>query len=267
MELRRAIAIIDTKSVNDARRVFSGVASTPEPDRMSDTIDPLGASFRNPLVLLHQHDHDRPIGTVHLKKPTARGIEFTAEIPTVIEPGPLRDRVDVAWGEIVAGLVRAVSIGFRPIGTPTLNRAGGLDFHEIEILELSTVSVPANAGAVITEIRAIDQRARSKARRDHVARLSPGDLAAAKSGRVTLTNEDYARADRIASTRIVRVKPPLEKLDPARLKIADRSLPKPQQAPTVRLDGTKAPRQDRIVRLSAKPVRTVKIWRPAPRRG
>lgn len=152
----RAYSLIEKAAVDDGRRVFSGMATTPEPDRMQDTINPLGAVFKNPIALLHQHRHDAPIGTVTFGKPTEKGIPFTAEIPVIEEAGTLKDRVDTAWGEIKSGLVRAVSIGFRPIKHAYLE-SGGIDFQEVEIYELSTVSIPANPGAVITQVKSIDR--------------------------------------------------------------------------------------------------------------
>lgn len=149
--MNRAYSLIEVKSLDEGKRTFSGWATTPDVDRVNDTINPLGAKFQNPLVLLHQHDADRPIGTVTFKKPTKDGIEFVAEIPTVEEAGPLKDRVDTAWGEIRAGIVRAVSIGFRSI-KHAFKEDGGIDFQEVEIFELSTVSVPANASAMITSV-------------------------------------------------------------------------------------------------------------------
>lgn len=157
--MNRAYSLIETKAVDEGRRVFRGIATTPEPDRMQDTIDPLGAKFKNPLVLLHQHRHDAPIGTVKFSTPTKSGIEFEAEIPVITEPGPLKDRVDTAWGEIASGLVRAVSIGFRPLKYAFLDE-GGIEFQEIEIYELSTVSVPANPDAVISQVKSIDREQR-----------------------------------------------------------------------------------------------------------
>lgn len=152
----RAYSLIEKSAVDDGRRVFSGMATTPEPDRVQDTINPMGAVFKNPLVLLHQHRHDAPIGTVTFGAPTERGIPFTAEIPVIEEEGPLKARVDTAWGEIKSGLVRAVSIGFRAIKYAYLEN-GGVDFQEVEIYELSTVSIPANPGAVISQVKSIDR--------------------------------------------------------------------------------------------------------------
>lgn len=154
--------MLEAKAFDTDKRTFSGWATTPSPDRVSDTINPLGAKFTNPLVLLHQHDHSAPIGTVTFGKPTAKGIEFTAEIPAIDEPGPLKDRVDTAWGEIRHGLVRAVSIGFRPLKYAYMDD-GGIDFQEIEIFELSSVSIPANAEAVITAVKSIDHKLMAKA--------------------------------------------------------------------------------------------------------
>ena len=113
----RAYSLITIKATDetDGKRTIKGTATTPDVDRVADIIYPLGVQFTNPMPLLHQHDHHRPIGTVRFSKPTAKGIDFTAEIPTIDEPGSLKDRVDTAWGEVKHGLVRAVSIGFRPL--------------------------------------------------------------------------------------------------------------------------------------------------------
>lgn len=160
--MNRAYSLITLKEFDEKRRVFSGWATTPDLDRVDDTIDPMGASFKNPIPLLHQHKHDAPIGTVTLKKPTKKGIEFEAEIPIIAEEGTLKDRVDTAWGEIKAGLVRAVSIGFRAIKY-AFKDDGGIEFQEIEIFELSTVSIPANASAMIMSVKSIDKELRQAA--------------------------------------------------------------------------------------------------------
>lgn len=153
--MNRAYSILSVKSVDDDQRIITGVATTPSVDRMGDVIDSLGVRFTNPLALLHQHDSDRPVGTVKFNKPTKSGVTFEAKLPKIAEPGPLKDRVDTAWGEVKAGLVRAVSIGFRPLEYSFIEN-GGIHFKEIEVYELSLVSVPAQADAKIETIKSID---------------------------------------------------------------------------------------------------------------
>lgn len=154
MHEQRAYSAFTVKALDDGRRVFRGWATTPAMDRMNDTINPMGAIFKNPLPLLHQHRHSEPIGLVKFDKPTAKGIEFEAEIPVIEEAGPLKDRVDTAWGEIKHGLVRAVSIGFRPLKY-AYKEDGGIDFQEVEIYELSSVTIPALPEAVITQVKSM----------------------------------------------------------------------------------------------------------------
>lgn len=159
MELAtRAYSFLDVKALDDGRRRFSGVATTPHLDRMRDSIDPMGVRFKNPLVLLHQHDHSRPIGTVRFHKPTKGGVEFDAEIPVVEEASSFKDRVDTAWAEIKYGVVRAVSVGFRALKY-NYRDDGGIDYEEVEVIELSAVSVPANAAAIISSVKGYDLEA------------------------------------------------------------------------------------------------------------
>jgi HK97 family phage prohead protease len=154
--MNRAYSMLEIKSLDDERRIFRGVATTPTPDRVGDVIDHKGMRFKNPLPLLWQHKHDAPIGKVVFGQPTAKGTPFEAEIPVIDEPGPLKDRVDTAWGEIKHGLVRATSIGFLPLTMPERNKHGGVNFPETEVYELSAVTIPMNSEALITQIKSID---------------------------------------------------------------------------------------------------------------
>ena len=75
----------------------------------------------------------------------------------MLAAGKLRERIEEAWESVKAGLIRGVSIGFRPLedGIEFL-KGGVLRFTKIEILELSLVAIPANADASITTIKSID---------------------------------------------------------------------------------------------------------------
>ncbi|WP_043620469.1 phage major capsid protein [Ensifer sp. ZNC0028] len=153
--MNRMYSVLTVKAVEEEQRIIRGVATTPNPDRVGDIVEPLGVQFKNPMPLLHQHDHDKPVGTVTFDKPTKNGVAFEAKLPKIEEPGPLRDRIETAWGEVKAGLVRAVSIGFRSLEHSWMDD-GGIRFISTEVLELSLVSVPANADAVISTIKSID---------------------------------------------------------------------------------------------------------------
>lgn len=146
--MNRAYSFLETKAVSDESRTITGWATTPQPDRVGDVVEPMGVKFKNPLVLLWQHDHDKPIGTVEFGAPTAKGVPFTATVATVDEPGTLKNRVDEAWQSVKAGLIRAVSIGFRSLDSEPINGTYGIRYKSTEVYELSLVSVPANAGAV-----------------------------------------------------------------------------------------------------------------------
>jgi HK97 family phage prohead protease len=155
----RAYSILTVKSVDEDRRVIRGVATTPDADRMGDVVVPTGVKFKNPLPLLWQHQSDKPVGTVAFDTPTDKGIGFEATLPNIVEPGALKDRVDEAWQSVKAGLISAVSIGFRALENGAeIMKTGGIKFTSTEVLELSLVTIPANASAVITAIKSIDQK-------------------------------------------------------------------------------------------------------------
>lgn len=174
--MNRAYSVLEIRAVDDDARVIEGIATTPSEDRMGDIVEPLGAKFAADLPLLWQHDHHSPVGRVTFGKATAKGIPFRATLPKIEDEGDLKRIVDMAWHSVKAGLVRAVSIGFRALKY-ALMEGGGVQFTETEILELSLVTVPANADCTITTIRSIDSAFRAASGRpddEDVDRTPPG---------------------------------------------------------------------------------------------
>lgn len=158
--MNRAYSVLEIKAVDDGQRVITGIATTPSPDRMGDVVEPMGAQFADELPALWQHNHDEPVGHVRFGKPTPKGIPFTMTLARTDEPGPLKDLLDKAWQSVKLKLVRAVSIGFRAIEY-ALMEGGGVRFLKTEILELSLVTVPANADCTITSIKSFDAEQRA----------------------------------------------------------------------------------------------------------
>lgn len=159
-EINRAYSVLEIKTISDEQRVIEGMATTPEPDRLGDIVEPLGVEFKNPLPLLWQHKSDQPVGQATFQKPTKEGIRFKAKFAKIDEPGRLKDRIDEAWQSVKAGLVRAVSIGFRAIEMSFMDD-GGIRFINTEVMELSLVTIPANVGATIETIKSIDTATRA----------------------------------------------------------------------------------------------------------
>jgi len=161
MEKQVAYSLLEVKALNEDKREITGVATTPEPDRVGDIVEPMGVKFKNPLPLLWQHDHSKPVGTVKFEKPTKDGIRFVATLPVIAEEGKLKEMVDLAWQAVKAKLVRGVSIGFRPLEYSYLD-GGGVRFTESEVYELSLATVPMNAGATIEAIKSLDRAYRNR---------------------------------------------------------------------------------------------------------
>lgn len=156
----RAYAQYELKSLNEDQRSITGVASTPNPDRMGDVIESLGITFAKNLKLLLYHDTKKPVGHVQFDRPTKDGLRFTAKLADVREPGVVRERIEEAWHSLKAGLLSFVSIGFRPLGYDDDSiewmENGGIRYKQTEVLELSLVTIPANAEAVIDSVKSMN---------------------------------------------------------------------------------------------------------------
>ena len=151
----RLYSVIDVKEIDDETREFTGIATTPGTDRMGDIVEPLGGEYQLPISLLWQHDRRQPVGTITAAKATKKGIEVRGQIPRIDQPIGLASRLEEAWQSLKHQLVRGLSIGFSPIEYSFMDN-GGIHFTKWEWLELSLVTIPANADATINSIKAFD---------------------------------------------------------------------------------------------------------------
>jgi HK97 family phage prohead protease/HK97 family phage major capsid protein len=150
--LSRAYSCLEFKSLDDDKRVIEGLATSIETDRMGDIVEPKGAEFKLPLPLLWQHRADQPIGHVTAATVTKDGIKIKAQIAK--DTGIAR--IDEAWQLIKSGLVRGLSIGFKSIESNRIDDTFGMRFLKWEWLELSAVTIPANAAASIALVKSLD---------------------------------------------------------------------------------------------------------------
>jgi prohead serine protease len=129
------------------------VASDEAPDRLGDVIRAKGweldAYRKNPVVLWQHRAGEPPIGTAtrvwtHAKQLLAR-IKMAPPGTSAI--------VDTLRTLLREDMVRAASVGFRPLREPTPIRDRdeklvGYEFFGTELLEISLVNVPAQAAAL-----------------------------------------------------------------------------------------------------------------------
>ena len=153
--MKRAYSLFQVKGFDDDARELTGIATTPEPDRMGDIVEPKGAQFQLPIPLLWQHNADAPIGQVTHAKITSKGIDIRATLAKTDTPGVLKDRLDTAWESLKIGLVKGLSIGFSPITSDRIEDSWSQHFKTWEWLELSAVTIPANAGANIQTVKSM----------------------------------------------------------------------------------------------------------------
>ncbi|MCA8314734.1 HK97 family phage prohead protease [Burkholderia multivorans] len=117
-------------------------------------VEPLGLTFQKETPLLLNHKIDQPVGTVHFGTPTAKGLPFRAQIPKIDEDGEVKRRTDEAWHSVKSGLIKGVSIRFRPTEY-AYKDDGGMHYKKADISELSLTAIPCNPEALITAFKSL----------------------------------------------------------------------------------------------------------------
>lgn len=210
--MQRAYATLQIKAVDPVQRTITGIATTPTPDRMGDIVVSEGAKFKLPIPFLWQHDADQPVGNVIDAKVSPGGITVTCQFTQNTGVPTLDQRLDEAFAMVQTGLVRGLSIGFMPVETAQIEGSWSCKFLEWEWLELSAVTIPANAEATINTIKRADRavlQAKGLLGKNPVVRLSAA-VAATRTGApapaafTTKGLETMNIAERIASLEATR---------------------------------------------------------------
>ena len=126
---------------------IKGLASTDGVDRVGDVIS-LNAwkgglsDFKNNPILLFNHNYDTPIGRADVVEVQDKGLY-------------IEGRISPAAGEKVIGLIKdgvlgTFSVGFIPKEIEYIQESDGFLIKQAELLEVSVVSVPANAEATFS---------------------------------------------------------------------------------------------------------------------
>jgi HK97 family phage prohead protease len=138
--LRTKSAVIEKAASSDFDARFIMSAGTP--DRVKDTIEPGAydaATKIDKLIALFNHDADKPVGYWTNLKREADTLTGHIKFASTNLGRMLKQLID-------DGVPMGASIGFR--GKGVSNKAGGIHFNEIELLETSIVSTPAHPRAM-----------------------------------------------------------------------------------------------------------------------
>ena len=166
-EIIRAYSTFEFKALPDigGKRRFTGIASTPSTDRMGDIVEPRGMEIKIPTPLLWQHSTWEPIGWVRAARVSDKGVEVDCEVAEIDpnDSAELKAEIDKRWTQLKTGLVRGLSIGFNPVESAHIEGTYGRHYIKTQLLELSTVTVPANGECSVQTIKSADQAIRRAA--------------------------------------------------------------------------------------------------------
>lgn len=142
---------IKSDASGDTSVYIEGYASTTDVDRHGDVVPSsvwekgIQNYLRNPVVLAF-HDHSQPIGRVTEHKSDSKGLWIKAKISSAAKQYQL----------IKDGILSAFSIGFRVMDAEYNSAAEVFLIKELELVEISVVSVPANQNSLFELSKAFE---------------------------------------------------------------------------------------------------------------
>src|SRR5215831_6112225 len=130
------------------------ILSDATPDRFGDIVQVESwefANFKKNPVALFNHNPNAPVGVwnnVRVGDKALRG-------DLILAPKGISPRIDEIRGLVEAGILRAVSVGFKPLASHPVDTSkndpmgfGPKVFTKCELVECSLVSIPANPNAL-----------------------------------------------------------------------------------------------------------------------
>lgn len=200
MENDLALTIIGVKAVEeDGELYISGYANTIDKDRYGDIVLPSAFDMdnyvKNPILLL-QHDHKKPIGKVVEHEITDKGLWIKALVSSAAE-----DLYKVKT-LITDGVLKALSIGFRMKNGKYIAEDDVYVITELELMEISVVSVPANQDSLFEVSKSFGEKTAS-AKELVMAELAVAEKAAVTT--VTTTDVVTTEQETTVTTETVEV--------------------------------------------------------------
>lgn len=143
---------------------IEGYASTTDVDRTGDVVlstawmKGLDNYLKNPIILAY-HDHDDPCGRMVDYKVDSKGLWIKARISAASE----------VFNLVKDGVLSAFSIGFKVKDAEYDNNLDIFKIKELELVEISVVSVPCNQDTIFSLSKAFDNAADYKSFKEQFA--------------------------------------------------------------------------------------------------
>ena len=167
----KTVKIQETKEVEGALRIIA-IASTDSVDRGMDIVKPEGIKTtnikNNKIPMLLQHDYDKIIGAWDTWR--VEGNQFIVEGTFL---APVTDEGKATAALIVAQALNGISIGYIP---EKVSFDGDIRIlEEIELIEVSIVTVPMNQDCTITSVEEVKSAAPTEDDKPSASEESPAD--------------------------------------------------------------------------------------------
>ncbi|GLV21991.1 primosome assembly protein PriA [Sphingobium sp. TomMM35A] len=153
--MKYAASPFEIKSLNDTGRIEGLLSGFNNIDSYGDVVRPgaftksLAARSGRPLPMLLHHDMTKPVGVWSEAKETSEGLfvkgRFTLEVRDAQEAHALA----------TAGAITGLSIGYREKKGNPITTTGGRELIEVDLLEGSLVTIPANPITHVTDVKGI----------------------------------------------------------------------------------------------------------------
>ena len=149
----------ETKKVSNARGTkglrIAGYANTTDKDRVGDVVTAKAwaqgiENFRKNPVLLYQHKHDCPIGKVDKVTVDRKGLFVEANVSDAAE------KLHAVQSLIKDGALKSFSVGFKVKDGKYDHKTDSMTITDVELLEISVVSVPANQESLFSIRKSFD---------------------------------------------------------------------------------------------------------------
>jgi len=229
MEMNKNMQITSTfrvKAVSEDKETIKieGFANTTSKDRSGDVIleeawtkGGMDNYLLNPIVLAF-HNHQKPIGEVTEYSVNNKGLRVIAEIS--------KSAGDV-YNLVKEGVLKAFSVGFRVKDADYDSETDIFVIKDLELFELSVVSVPANAESIFSVKKSFKDEEEyneykslfNKNIQSNDSTVNKGEKTVAKE-EITLTPEDVLKLQKEAVEKAFAAKKAQDEKDAAITKIA-----------------------------------------------